>query len=183
MPSYGARLPELTAQLCTKLGGSKQPSPKRPLLLKSASSHTSQRPGAPVQRGKTRNHRRTLERVLTAEQSASQRRPPSLARSATEPTLPQLKREKSCTPLSSIPLNTVSMQKRYIQREVDFHAAHQAAESKIKQKVKVEQELQNAIAALKKPNPRMAVKELMEDAERRAAGSRSRSIPTLPSVL
>ena len=67
------------------------------------------------------------------------------------------------------------MHKRYSQREVDFCAASQATEAKLKQKTKVEQELQSAIAALKKPNPRMAVKELVEDAERRSIGSRSRS--------
>lgn len=41
----------------------------------------------------------------------------------------------------------------------------------------MERELQGAIAALKRPNPRMAVKELVEDAEKRTAGSilRSRS--------
>ena len=67
------------------------------------------------------------------------------------------------------------MQKRYSQREVDLHAASQATEAKLKKKVKIDQELQSAIAALKKPNPRMAVKELVEDAEKRVAGSRSRS--------
>lgn len=71
------------------------------------------------------------------------------------------------------------MHKRYSQREVDLHAASQANESKLKQKAKVDQELQSAIAALKRPNPRMAVKELMEDAERRVARSHSRSRPIL----
>ncbi len=67
------------------------------------------------------------------------------------------------------------MQKRYSQREVDLHAASQATEAKLKKKAKIDYELQSAIAALKKPNPRMAVKELVEDAEKRVAGSRSRS--------
>ena len=86
-----------------------------------------------------------------------------------------MKREKSDTSLAAIPLNRVAMHKRYSQREVDLHAASQATEAKLKQKAKVEQELQSAIAALKKPNPRMAVKELVEDAEKRVAGARSRS--------
>ena len=68
------------------------------------------------------------------------------------------------------------MHKRYSQREVDLHATSQAAEAKLKKKARVEQELQDAIAALKKPNPRMAVKELIEDAERRATASHSRSM-------
>ena len=67
------------------------------------------------------------------------------------------------------------MQKRYSQREVDLHAASQATEAKLKKKAKIDHELQSAIAALKKPNARMAVKDLVEDAEKRVAGSRSRS--------
>ena len=67
------------------------------------------------------------------------------------------------------------MQKRYSQREVDLHAASQATEAKLQKKAKIDHELQSAIAALKKPNPRMAVKELVEDAEKRVAGPRSRS--------
>lgn len=68
------------------------------------------------------------------------------------------------------------MHKRYSQREIDLHARTKATEARLKKTAKVEQELQGAIAALKKPNPRMAVKELVEDAERRAAASHSRSI-------
>ncbi|KAL6717964.1 hypothetical protein ACLMJK_004049 [Lecanora helva] len=174
LPFYGARLPKLTRVLCQKLGGSKNPSPKRPRLAKAATSTLSQQPRVSLQDEKARRPRRTLERVLTDERSASQRRPPSLLRSATEPMLPRMKREQSETSLSAIPLNKVAVQQRYSQREVDLHAASQATEAKLKQKVRVEQELQNAIAALKKPNPRMAVKELVEDSERRTTASRSR---------
>ncbi len=174
--SYGARLPELTTFLCQKLGGPKQPSPRRPPLARSTSSYASLKPGVFVQRQQTRKPRRTLERVLTDERFASQKPPPSLSRSATAPVLPQVKREVSDTSLSSIPLNRVAMHKRYSQREVDLHATSQATEAKLKKKARVEQELQGAIAALKRPNPRMAVKELVEDAERRAAASHSRSI-------
>ena len=180
--SYGARLPELTTLLCQKLGGPKQTPPRRPPLAKSASSHASLKPGVSVQRQQTRKYRRTLERVLTDERFASQKPPPSLSRSATDPVLPQVKREVSDTSLSSIPLNRVAMHKRYSQREVDFHTKSQATEAKLKQKARVEQELQGAIAALKRPNPRMAVKDLVEDAEKRAAASNSRSTACLARV-
>lgn len=174
--SYGARLPELTTLLCQKLGGPKQPSPRRRPLTKSASSYASLKPGASVQRQLIRKPRRTLERVLTDERFAFQKQPPSLSRSATDPILPQVKREVSDTSLSSIPLNRIAMHKRYSQREIDLHSRTQATEARLKKTAKVEQELQGAIAALKKPNPRMAVKELVEDAERRAAASHSRSM-------
>lgn len=177
--SYGARLPGLTALLCEKLGGPRQPSPKRPQLTKAETSIGILKPGTTVQRHQSRRPRRTLERVLTDERSTSRRPPPSLSRSATEPVLPRLKREESDTSLSSVPLNRVAMHKRYSQREVDLHGASQAAESRLKKKAKVEKELQSAIAALKRPNPRMAVKELVDDAEKRAAGSHSRSSSSL----
>ena len=134
-----------------------------------------------VQRPQNRKPRRTLERVLTEERSASQKPPPPLLRSATDSILPQFKREASDNSLSSIPLNRVAMQKRYSQLEVDLHEASQAMEVKLKKKAKIDHELQSAIAALKKPNPRMAVKELVEDAEKRVAGSRSRS-NTFPRI-
>ena len=165
--------------LCKKLGGPKKTSPRRPPLAKSAASCKSLKPLKPgilVQRQQMRKPRRTLERVLTDERSASQKPPSSLSRSATAPVLPQVKREVSDTSLLSIPLNRVAMHKRYSQREVDLYATSQAAEAKLKKKARVEQELQEAITALKKPNPRMAVKELIEDAERRTTAPHSRSI-------
>ena len=94
-----------------------------------------------------------------------------------------MKHEVSDVSLSSIPLNRVAMHKRYSQREVDLHAASQVTDAKLKKKAKIDQELRSAIAALKKPNPRMAVKELVEDAEKRVAGSHSRSEALLRAVL
>lgn len=79
--------------------------------------------------------------------------------------------------MPSVPLNRSTFHKsnRYSQREVDLTAFSQAAEAKAKKKADVEQELHGAIAALKRPNPRMAVKEFVEAADRRAAGPKARS--------
>ncbi|KAL8674558.1 MAG: hypothetical protein Q9168_001076 [Polycauliona sp. 1 TL-2023] len=94
----------------------------------------------------------------------------------TEAAEASLKREPSDIALSKIPAAKAKphLSKRYSQREVDLTAVSQAKEAKAKKKAEVEQELQGAIAALKRPNPRMAVKELVESAERRATGTRSR---------
>lgn len=175
--SYGARLPDVTAMLRQKLGGPKAPSPKRPPLSKASStSRLAGKPGAAIQRPPMKRPRRTLERVLTEERT-SRSRAPSLSRSATDSALPGLKREVNDTSLLTIPLNRVALQKsqRYSQREVDLKAVSQAADAKLKKKANIERELQGAIAALKKPNPRMAVKELVEAAEKRAIGPNSRS--------
>ena len=163
--------------LCHKLGGLKATSPMRPPLAKAASaSRLTQKPGASAQAPPQRKPRRTLERVLT-EEKCLQSRKPSLSRSATDSALLGLKREASDTALSVVGLNRPMLQKtqRYSQREVDLKAVSQSTETKLQKKAAVERELQGAIAALKKPNPRMAVKELVEAAEKRTAGSNSRS--------
>ena len=175
--SYGARLPSLSNMLCEKFGGPKQHSPARPPLVKAATVGDLMRPGTTLRRQPMQKSRRTLERVLTDERIASRRPTPSLSRSATDSVLPSLKREGSAVSLYSIPQAKLDIQntKRYSQREVDLSAASQAYEAKLKKKAKVEKELQGAIATLKKPNPRMAVKEFVEAAERRAGASNSRS--------
>lgn len=149
------------------------PSPVRKPLAKAASTSCMlPRPGAPMQRPQMRRPRKTLERVLTDEASAPRRPQPSLSRSATDSMIPRLKRETSDISLAAIPVDRGGIQKpkRFNQREVDLSAVSQATEAKLKKKANVEQELQGAIAALKRPNPRLAVKELVESAERRGAG-------------
>ena len=173
--SYGSRLPNKSATIYQKLGGPKDPSPKRPVLVQSKSANnTSIKPGVAVLRQAPTKSRRTLERVMTDAKPAHRRKMPSLSRSATEPMLPQVKREVIDTSLSTIPLNRVAMSKRYSHREVDLYSASQAMEDKLKKKASIDNELQSAIAALKKPNPRMAVQELIDAAEQRAIASRSK---------
>ncbi|KAI4229707.1 MAG: hypothetical protein L6R36_000623 [Xanthoria steineri] len=168
LPFYTARLPGISRSLCKKLGGPSSHSPARP-------APKPPKPGAAVKRTQPRQPRRTLERVLT-DNKMSQKPPPRLSRSATDSVVPSLKREPSGIPLSKVPMAKpdLHLSKRYSQREVDLTAVSQAKEAKMKKKAELEQELQGAIAALKRPNPRMAVKELVESAERRASGAKSR---------
>ncbi|KAL8835303.1 MAG: hypothetical protein Q9170_003389 [Blastenia crenularia] len=176
LPFYASRVPEVSNAMCKKLGGPLPHSPARPALRKAATSLSrSQKPGAPVRKPQAGEARRTLERVLTAER-ISRRPTPALSRSATDSFLPSLKRETSDVSLSSVPLNKSSFHKsnRYSQREVDLSGAAQAIEAKAKKKAIVEHELRGAIAALKRPNPRMAVKEFVEASEKRVAGTKSR---------
>lgn len=67
------------------------------------------------------------------------------------------------------------MTKRYSQREIDLHATSQGSEARLKKKLAVEQELQGAIAALKRPNAREAVREFVEAAEKRQSGVQAKS--------
>lgn len=84
-----------------------------------------------------------------------------------------IKREGSETPLTSIPtvsrpgiLNT----KRFSQREVDL-SIPKARVDKLMQKKKVDEELKTAISTLKRPNRGLAVKDLVDNAERRTLAS------------
>ncbi|KAL8682202.1 MAG: hypothetical protein Q9186_001740 [Xanthomendoza sp. 1 TL-2023] len=176
LPFYAARLPELSRSLCKKLGGPLPHSPAVPAPTKvGTSSMRRPKPGAAVERPQPQQARRTLERVLTDDKT-SRNPKPSFARSATDSVLPNLKREPSEVSLSNVPSSRPALHesKRYSQREVDFTATSQAKEARMKKKAIIEQELQGAIAALKKPNPRMAVKEFVESVERRATGAKSR---------
>ncbi|KAL8763390.1 MAG: hypothetical protein Q9184_000778 [Pyrenodesmia sp. 2 TL-2023] len=179
LPFYAARLPDMSRILCKKLGGPLSHSPARPALRKAPSSRRAMKPGAVMKRAPPRQAGRTLEGVLTDEKAC--RRPARpLCRSATDSVLPNLKREPSDSSLANVPLNRSAFHKskRYSQREVDLSAVTQAAEAKAKKKANVEQELQGAIATLKRPNPRMAVKEFVEAAERRAAGVQIMATPS-----
>ncbi|KAL9596809.1 MAG: hypothetical protein Q9179_004486 [Wetmoreana sp. 5 TL-2023] len=167
---------EVCRTVCKKLGGPLPHSPARPALKRAASSGLRPpKPGAAIKRAQPRQTRRTLERVLTDDMK-SQRPKSTLSRSATDSILPNLKREPSETALNALPAKkaTLHESKRYSQREVDLTVISQAAEAKMRKKANVEEELRGAIAALKRPNPRMAVKEFVEAAERRAAGTKSR---------
>ena len=171
----------MSTLLCQKLGGPKDPSPKRPQLMDlEAMSKVAARPGAPLPRPKLGKSRRTLERVLTDDKACHKSRKPSLSRSATVPLL-QVKREVSDTTLSSIPLNKVAMSKRYTQREVDLRAASQATEARHKKKAAIQQELKGAIAAIKRPNPKMAGVDFVEAVEKRQASSHPRSKLIFPT--
>lgn len=161
------------------------PSPARPLLHKaSVSSRTISKPASSVQNTDSKS-RQPLQRVLTDGKVARRKAHPTLTRSATDSVLPSIKRELSELAMPAIPPTRPSLQntKRYSQREVDLTAVSQATEAKLQRKAAIEQELQGAIAALKKPNPRMAVKELVESADRRAASaSKSRSMVVLSGL-
>ena len=147
-------------------------------MSKPCNSHQNPpKPGTAVQRNPHQMKRRTLERVHTDDKTATRRAPPTLARSATEPVIPGIKREPSEISLSAISNSNShrSIPKSYVQREVDLTAASQAAKAKLQRKVAIEQELKGAIATLKKPNPRLAVKELVDSAEERTARTLSKS--------
>ena len=164
--------------LCEKLGGLKPITPARPSLQKAtSSSEVTQKSNAAFQAQPLRKPRRTLERVMTDEKATSRKRLPCLSRSATDSAIPGIKREISDNSICSVPLNKYFFQKsrRYSQREVDLSATSQASDARMRRKASVQQQLQSAIATLKKPNPRMAVKDLVDAADRRVTETNSRS--------
>ncbi len=200
--SFSARLPEQCSAICRKLGGPLVVSPLRPKLMASATlPAASSRPGGVTKRPIPSKARRSLRRVITDERHAREGSRGasgaiSLMRSATTPTIPGLKRERSETPLlSSIPSaesqsmlvnrGGVLKSKNFSQREVDLGNLATINDAKVK-KTSIEAELKDAISALKKPNRQLAG-QLQVEAERRAASvpthSRSRSGSSLLWVL
>lgn len=197
--SFSARLPEQCGVICRKLGGPVAISPARPKLTASATSTApSSRPGGVTKRPVPSKARRSLRRVIKDERHAREgSRGASgaitLMRSATAPTIPGCKRERSETPLlSSIPSTElqsmlvsrggVLKSKNFSQREVDLSSLATINDAKAK-KASIEAELKDAISALKKPNRQLAG-QLQVEAERRAASvpthSRSKVLSSLP---
>ncbi|CAD6446705.1 1561ca9a-3143-42d0-9a98-e30d1f5d6332 [Sclerotinia trifoliorum] len=185
-PFFSARLPDRCDAINRKLGGPITKSASKPRIPKSASfSNTPTRPGAVIKRPVPAKQRKSLQRVLTDDRerrsmSIGSNRAISLMRSATDPTIPGLKREASEAPsLSSIPFvefkplhanrGGVLNSKRFSQREIDMSTLAPDANSKAKKQAAIDAELKDAISALKKPNRELAGKSLVETAERRSA--------------
>lgn len=198
--SFSARLPEQCVAINKKLGGPVNlPPPKKQLARSASASGSLSRPGAATKRPITIKPRKSLTRILSDERererrsaSAQPNRKISLLRSATMPVMPGLKREGSEVSLSSIP--TAESQpllaankggftntKRFGHREVDFASLNRDPDAKAKKQASIDDELKNAIAALKKPNRELAGKTFAETVEQRILPT-SLSRSTLPSI-
>ncbi|KAF2182215.1 hypothetical protein K469DRAFT_712827 [Zopfia rhizophila CBS 207.26] len=179
VPFYMSRLPEQAIMINKRLGGPVHISPpKRKAMKPSATSRKSGEPKEP----ESKKSRRSLGRVATdtTGQTAQQRPTPSLNRSTTDSALfTGIKREGSEVPLSTIPFQrspsaasrqSVSQFKHLKGREIDLSAPTVAAAAKLNQKKRVEEDLKEAITALKKPNRGLAVGGYVDDIERRGLG-------------
>lgn len=183
IPFYMNRLPEQAFMINKKLGGPAHTSPQKRKAMKPPT--TSRKSGEPKEPD-TKKSRRSLARVATdTMRRTTERVTPSLNRSATDSALfAGIKREVSEAPLSAIPFqrspsknNRRSMsQFRHLEgRELDLTTPSAAVTAKLKQKQRVEDELKEAITALKKPNRGLAAGSYAEDIERRSLGPVSRS--------
>lgn len=173
VPFYKSRLPKKTAEVIKKLSG-RGDSPKRKQKPKP-------KRGDPISRGKPpSNERRGLQKTNSDTQAVF--RPPSLIRSATDSFI---KRETSEVPLSAIPQlkssrppsrsrqPSITLQ-RLNRRQVDLSALSAASEAKLKRKATIDDELKEAITALKKPNRGLAIKDYVEASEQRVFASTSK---------
>jgi len=153
-----------------------QPPPPKEKTMKSAVPLKS-RPGAPMKRPSTskRDEEKSLERVLSRERlRRSVSRGPSgalaLMRSASATMIPGLKREGSEPLMAMIPRAETSSLKEKSANVFSWETSSANAEdAKAKKKALLDAELKDAISALKKPNRALAVKDLVEAAEKRAS--------------
>jgi DNA replication regulator SLD3 len=183
IPFYMNRLPEQALMINKKLGGPAHTSPpKRKALQSSTTSRKSGEPREPD----AKKSRRSLARVATETMRRSTDRvTPSLSRSMTDSALIRdIKREGSEAPLSAVPFqrspsknNRRSMsQYRHLEgRELDLTTPSAAVTAKLKQKQRVEEDLKEAITALKKPNRGLAASGYVDEVEGRGVGPSSRS--------
>jgi len=181
IPFYSAKLPEQIKSLSRKLGGSGI-SPQRPKLQtrpsglsrsKSSSTVPKVFPGKPTSR-------RTLERVLSEDQTHRHASPPIISRASIgpmKPIIPSLQREPSERPNSRSGM--LSRAVSFSNREVDLVAdskVHEAKRQKLGRLAEQKRELEAAIEALKKPNRGTVAGAFMDEIEHRKAQGVAQSV-------
>jgi DNA replication regulator SLD3 len=183
VPFYINRLPEQALMVNKKLGG---PTHSLPSKRKAMKPPITSRKSGDSKEPEAKKSRRSLARVATDNTGRTvERTTPSLNRSATDSALLNgIKREGSEAPLSAIPFQRSpsksarqSMsQIRHLQgRQIDLAQPSAAAAAKLKHKQRVEEDLQEAILALKKPNRGLAAGGYVADIEQRSLGLPNKS--------
>ncbi|KAF1944509.1 hypothetical protein EJ02DRAFT_452374 [Clathrospora elynae] len=183
IPFYINRLPEQALMVNKKLGGPAHSSPSKRKAMKPP---ITSRKSEELKEPEAKKSRRSLARVATdTTGSTVERTTPYLSRSATDSALLNgIKREASEVPLSAIPFKRSpsksarqSMsQIRHLQgRQIDLAQPSAAAAAKLKQRQRVEEDLQEAILALKKPNRGLAAGGYIADIEQRGLGLPNKS--------
>lgn len=179
VPFYMNRLPEQARMVNKKLGG---PTPASPPKRKAMKPPTVSRKSGEPKEPDAKKSRRPLGRVATdVTGRTGSARAPSLVRSATDSqTLSGIKREGSEVPLSAIPFQrspsnaarqSASHLKLLKGREMDLKTTSKAAAARAQQRKRVQEDLQEAISALKKPNRGLAAGSYADDIENRGLGS------------
>lgn len=179
VPFYMNRLSEQARLVNKKLGG---PAPLSPPKRKAMRPPNVSRKSGEPKEPESKKSRRSLSRVATDTTGRTGSiRAPSLNRSATDSTLLNgIKREGSEVPLSAIPFQrspsnaarqSASHLKLLKGREMDLNTTSKAAAARAQQRKRVEEDLQEAISALKKPNRGLAAGSYADDVERRGLGS------------
>lgn len=184
VPFYMNRLPEKARTVNKKLGGPTNSSPPK---RKAAKPPTTSRKSGEPKEPEAKKSRRTLSRVATETtgQPCQRRVTASLSRSNTDPALIDgIKREGSEVPLSAIPFQrspskaarqSMSQFKHLKGREIDLATTSAAAAAKLRQKKRVEEDLKEAITALKKPNRGLAAGGYVDEIEKRGLGPTGKS--------
>ncbi|KAK4988950.1 hypothetical protein LTR50_003546 [Elasticomyces elasticus] len=176
IPFYMSRLPEQVVAAARRLGDPSFTTSTRPKMARRISSKQMPKLDAlESRRPPAKKPRNALARMATDAMghASNSKTVPTLVRSATDSVvMPTLKKEVSegYLSLASIPPRGDSLvQKRRLgKREVDLDAMTTANESKLRKKAEVEQRLAEAIQGLRKPNPRLAVKEYVVESDQRA---------------
>ncbi|KAH7414308.1 DNA replication regulator SLD3-domain-containing protein [Phaeosphaeria sp. MPI-PUGE-AT-0046c] len=182
-PFYMNRLPEQARIVNKKLGG---PAHSTPSKRKAMRPPATSRKSGEAQEPDAKKSRRSLARVATdTVRRSTDRFTPALSRSATDSALIKgIKREGSEAPLSAIPFSrspsrdnrrSMSHFQYLAAREVDLTTPSATATAKLKQKKRVDEEVKEAITALRKPNRGLAAGGYVDENERRSLGLASRS--------
>lgn len=179
--SFSARLPGPCDSLSRKLGGPVAQSPPKSSATKPASA-VKPKPGAPIRRPSAKRDKdRSLERALSVERNRrSVSRGPAAAiallRSASQTVIPGMKREASDPSLLGlVPRADSGAVKERPSNLFSRSVSLSGSDLKAQKKAQVDAELKDAISALKRPNRSLAVKDIVDAADKRASAGQLKS--------
>ncbi|KAH6619819.1 DNA replication regulator SLD3-domain-containing protein [Chaetomium sp. MPI-SDFR-AT-0129] len=182
VPFFSARLPGPCDSLSRKLGGPVAQSPPKSSAAKPAST-VKPKPGAPIRRPTTKRDKdRSLERALSVERNRrSVSRGPSAAiallRSASQTVIPGMKREASDSSIMGlVPRADSGSVKERPSNIFSRSVSLSSIDLKAQKKAQVDAELKDAISALKKPNRSLAVKDIVDAADKRASAGQLKKL-------
>ena len=177
IPFYSVKVPEQAKSICRKFGGP-EISPQRP---RSYSGKSTVRPvsSAGAREKPQAVLKRSLQRVLSEDQTVRCASPPILSRSSTLSNVPKLERELSESDGRLASRSGMQKSVSFSNREIDLIAdakAHETRKRKLDKLATQKKELEEAIDALKKPNRTNAAKSFMDEIESRTTDARMGAI-------
>ncbi|KAI9728613.1 MAG: hypothetical protein M1828_002719 [Chrysothrix sp. TS-e1954] len=190
IPLYASRVPKVVRRIALKVGIAIEISDSRATPVTSFASKVA--PGTEIKRPRP-SKIKSAHRTQDNNDRSAKDKPPSLLRSVTDSHVQGIKRGQSASPRDASMFtdarrslsrsNSIVQSRQIAQREVNMDAIAKYNDSRGKKKVESEHELKAAIAALKKPNRSLAVKDYAEAVDSSRTSTSNRPTKSVSNAL